>query len=251
MAFGGGQLPMVPKIPPTYCMIRVTIIGYARLAGIVGIFERKDFVVKKSLVFLVVVAYMAGGQDRKAYDDCSAWLHPDVCPVMPITMVPKPVAPMAMTYEASTERVFGALVQAVSTFEIKTALKDGCLLKFSTLRPFDEWEKRFNQRNEEANALIRRLRAQSPQLAGPELPSLDVRKPVDWTILCSGLDGGKTSVTIRATKQIGVAGNGEYAVVPDALSATDPDRAIAIQIISSIWSSLDHALRSAVAPEVK
>ena len=39
--------------------------------------------------------------------------------------------PTEKTYDAPVDKVFGAMVQAAAGFEIKTALKDGCVVQFA------------------------------------------------------------------------------------------------------------------------
>jgi hypothetical protein len=138
---------------------------------------------------------------------------------------PEPVVILEMSYDAPTEKVFGAMVQAVSTFEIKTALKDGCLVKFSTVRP--------PTATESLGELFGAIGA-----AGGGGPQATVPiSPVEWTILCTGRSDGKTLVTIRATIQ--VSGR---AVDVMAFRGATPDKAFVQRTVPAIWSSIDATL---------
>jgi hypothetical protein len=144
---------------------------------------------------------------------------------------PEPFVILEMSYDAPTEKVFGAMVQAVSAFEIKTALKDGCLLKFSTVRP--------PTASESLGGLFGALAG-----AGGQPQATVPVTPVEWTVLCTGRSDGKTWVTIRATIQ--VSGR---AVDVMAFKGQNPDKAFVQRTVPAIWSSMGIAL-SAQSPDI-
>jgi hypothetical protein len=53
----------------------------------------------------------------------------------PICFGAEPEVPMSKSYEAPVEKVFGAMVQASSSHDIKLVSKDGCLVKFAAAMP--------------------------------------------------------------------------------------------------------------------
>lgn len=87
---------------------------------------------------------------------------------------------MSKSYEAPVEKVFGAMVQASSSHDIRLVSKDGCLVKFAAAMPGTA------------------LGAIGTALGG----GAEAVITVDFTAMCSGR-GDSTTVKVSATMKVG------------------------------------------------
>jgi len=159
-------------------------------------FEKRGLVMKNTFVLFAFVTCMAA-QVRKA---------------------PEPDVSMSKSYDAPVEKVFGAMVQAASSYEIKLASKDGCLLKFATAMP-----------GTTLGSIAELLGAVAGQRRGGPEPV----ETVEFTAMCSSRGHGTTVNISAASREAG-------RMVPRF-------DAFVKRTASEIWSSLDYAIPATVA----
>jgi hypothetical protein len=126
-------------------------------------------------------------------------------------------------FEASSEKIFGAIEQAVADLDIKQALREGCLVKFPATHPPTI-----------AEAI--------GQLGGGASQTI----ATDWTILCHTLPDGRTAVSIHVTIQLYGPGHSPTDVM--TFRDNNPDKKFAVNTAKKIFDTLHTQFQPSLSP---